>query len=119
MRAWLLVAVGTVVAALLLAVPVVAVSSHLGEPTVPDPEALPAVPDGATIVERREGCGSGSCYRELLLRPAPGESAVRLVERLDVSDACGAGSVFDRRRHCTSARVEPDGVQVRVSVSIG
>lgn len=109
----------TVAAVLVLLVPVVTVASHLGEPSMPDADAVPALPEGVAVVRREDGCGSGSCYREVLLAPAPGETPSALLARLDLPERCGAGSLFDRRTHCTGAVPADDGRHVRVYASIG
>lgn len=119
MRSWVLLALGALVAVLALLVPVVAVASHLGQPSVPDAGALPPFPAGLEVVRSDEGCGSGSCYREVLLAPAPDETPADLLARLALPERCGAGSLLDRRRHCTGATTHADGVHVVVYASIG
>jgi hypothetical protein len=96
----------------------VAWASHLGEPSVPAAGALPTLPQDAVVVRRGDGCGSGSCYREVVLAPAPDETAAELLDRLDLEETCGPGSLLDRRRHCTGAYLLGHGEQVLVYASV-
>jgi len=72
-----------------------------------DDSALPPEPDlpaGITVLSRDVSCGSGGCYRELLLVGSRGQSGTEVIAELGLqvgAELCRARSLIDRRSACT------------------
>ncbi|VXC59612.1 hypothetical protein NOCARDAX2BIS_90146 [Nocardioides sp. AX2bis] len=57
------------------------------EGSVPPRSRLPDIPSGAHVVSETEPCASGGCWREVVVRPAPGQSPHELAAEMGVADA--------------------------------
>lgn len=101
-----------IVAAVLLAAPVIWV--HINDAAVPPG---PKVPADVTVLSRDVFCGSGGCYRELVLVGSTGQSGLDLVAALELqvgSEECRPRSLIDRRSACRYVE-GVDGDEVRLT----
>jgi hypothetical protein len=57
-----------------------------GEGAVPPASRDPDLPAGATVVEVTEPCGSGGCWREIVVAPPDGTTPEQLVEEMGVAE---------------------------------
>ncbi|MBR7743323.1 hypothetical protein KC207_08480 [Phycicoccus sp. BSK3Z-2] len=78
----------------------------IDEAAVPNPSALPALPAGATVLERSVDCGSGGCWRELVLDTGD-RPATDLTSELDLDEPRCRPSLPVPRRVCTDATAGP------------
>lgn len=86
------------------------------EASVPPRSDLPELPDGLSIVNETEGCGSGSCYREFDIEGHRGESPEAILDRLPSEEECSAHTLIDRRPLCVGYRLGPNGPRGYVSL---
>lgn len=86
------------------------------EASVPARSELPDLPDGLTIANEREGCGSGSCYREFDIVGGPTDAPDSILSRLPSDEECARHSLVDWRPLCVGYRPVPDGVRGYVSL---
>ena len=85
-RRWILGIVGVaVMAGLVYAVWAAYLALMAGEGAVPPRSRIPDVPSGAEVVSETEQCASGGCWREVLLRPADGQTPEELVAQMGLS----------------------------------
>lgn len=56
------------------------------EGALPPRSRMPDVPAEARVVSETKQCASGGCRRELLLRPAAGQSPAELAEEMGVAE---------------------------------
>jgi hypothetical protein len=56
------------------------------EGALPPKWRIPDVPSGANIIEESKECGSGGCWRQITLTPAPGQSPEDLAEEMGLSE---------------------------------
>lgn len=89
---WVVLGVGTVLALVLAELAWAGwLAVMADEGSVPPGWRDPEVPAGARVVSETEECGSGGCWRQLLLQPAEGRSAEQLAAEMDLIDERSLG----------------------------
>lgn len=56
------------------------------EGSLPPRWRIPDLPSGSRVISETKECGSGGCWRQLVVRPEAGQTPGDLAEELDVSD---------------------------------
>lgn len=56
------------------------------EGALPPRSRIPDVPSSAQVVSETKRCASGGCWRQILLRPADGQSPERLAAQMGLSE---------------------------------
>jgi hypothetical protein len=115
-RAWVALVVG---AAALAAGAWLAWAAYLGlfagEGALPPRWRAPAVPADARVVRETTECGSGGCWRQLLLRPTGATSAVALAAEMGVTAEHRQGwRLLDPHGVSVGSRVVDGDLQVHV-----
>ena len=81
------------------------------EGATPPAAALPAAPVGVDSTPAAKACGSGGCWQELRLTPAPGTAPDQVVAALGLGgERCDRDGWPDPRATCVGATVLADGV---------
>ncbi|MDO9396095.1 MAG: hypothetical protein Q7T71_06100, partial [Herbiconiux sp.] len=57
-----------------------------GEGALPPRSRIPDLPSDARVLSETVECASGGCWREILVRPAGGQSPAELATELDLVD---------------------------------
>ncbi|MFI6288506.1 hypothetical protein ACIBCM_27800 [Streptomyces sp. NPDC051018] len=89
------------------------------EASLPSARAVPALPPDLTVVGKRSGCGSGSCFHELEIGSTRGLSREEIIRALDrPHETCRPnGWLLDRRDLCVGVD-DSDATTVRLYVSL-
>ena len=53
---------------------------------MPPQSRMPNVPSGAIVVAAGQACGSGGCWREIIVAPAAGQSPEELAREMDLAE---------------------------------
>ncbi|MFK0007061.1 hypothetical protein ACIQTZ_08405 [Paenarthrobacter sp. NPDC090520] len=105
---------GSVVLVALVAVLIAWAGSILwvltGESDVPPDEGFRAVPGPSQVREITLGCGSGGCWREMVIDVKPPQTAPSLAADMGIStEQCGPLNLWTLRKTCTGVAADHNG----------
>lgn len=82
----------------------------VGENDVPSDAGFKAVPGPSQVKEITMGCGSGGCWREMVVDVEPPQTAPSLAAEMGITkEQCGPLDLWTLRKTCTGVASDRDG----------
>jgi hypothetical protein len=88
---------------------------QIDESKVPSDSAFPPVPSPSVAGEITTQCGSGGCWREMVVEIDPTQSAQSVTAAMGVaSERCGPLNVWTMRKTCVGKTLNSTGKELRI-----
>lgn len=88
---------------------------QIDEGNVPSDSAFPPVPPPSTMGEVTTACGSGGCWREMVVELKPQQSAGSVAAQMGLTpERCGPLNVWTMRKTCVGRAGGKTGEELRI-----
>ncbi|WP_146238915.1 hypothetical protein [Arthrobacter livingstonensis] len=87
--------------------------TFIDEGKTPPGSAFPGVPGPAVVKGTSQECGSGGCWREMVIEAGSADVANELIDEMDLSqERCSARNLLTLSRICTGSSYAGDELRV-------
>jgi hypothetical protein len=93
--------------------------SAIDEGAVPSDSAFQVIPPPSEAGEIYKGCGSGGCWREMVVEIKPPQTALSLAAEMGLaSERCEPMNLWTLRKTCTGISNDREGLKIYLRYSL-